>query len=54
MKDIIEQRKVGKEVVRLLDLPFSLNNLTALERAAERVQDIKQENGHTVIVVKNR
>lgn len=52
-EDIIRQREVGKKVIRLLDLPLSLSNHSDCQQAAERVHEIKKENGHTVIVVKN-
>jgi hypothetical protein len=53
-KDIVEQRRTGAEVIRLLDLPLSLGNLSDCQQAAEKVYDIRRENGHTVIVVKTK
>ncbi len=53
-KDIVEQRRVGKKVVTLLDLPFALTNYPALERVGERVKDITHKNGYMVIVVKQQ
>ena len=49
--DIVEQRRLGGKVLRLFDFPFSLNDLTALERVGEKVLSIREKNGLTLIVV---